>query len=319
MFDVVALGELLMDLTYQGKSEHDKDLFEANPGGAPANVVSCLSKLGRKTAFVGKVGNDYFGHRLRRVLEAMGVSTEGLVMDDKAPTSLAFVHLTRDGERSFSFYRTNGADTRLHPEELKPSLFNTRLFHFGSLSLTDEPARSATLHSLAEVRRRGALVSYDPNLRPLLWRDLREAKEQILGVMGQADIVKVSAEELEFLSGTSDVTLGSKGLFDKYRPKMLVVTLGDQGCYYRVASSEGQVSGFTVDAIDTTGAGDAFLGGLLFRLLESETPFDQWSRHQIVDAMCFANAVGALSTTKKGAIPALPTLESIMRLLGKRT
>jgi fructokinase len=315
MFDVVALGELLMDVTHIGQSQQKNDLFEANPGGAPANVVGCLAKLGLKVGFIGKVGNDHFGYRLKDALEGMGVCTKGLVMDQEARTTLAFVHLLANGERAFTFYRGYGADTLLRPDEIDPSMFNTRVVHFGSLSLTDEPARSATLYALHEARKRNVLVSYDPNLRPRLWRGLGEARQAILSVMDQADIVKVSEEELEFLTGIDDVVAGSRRMFSDYNLKMLLVTLGDRGCYFRTAGLEDHVPGFAVSTVDTTGAGDAFLGGILYGILSHRKRLQEWDREDVTAAVRFANAVGALSTTKNGAIPAMPSLEEIHRFL----
>src|SRR5690554_5897593 len=202
MYDVVALGELLIDFTPAGKSENGNPLFECNPGGAPANVLACLAQLGKKTAFVGKVGDDEFGRFLREVLVARGIATQGLILDAEESTTLAFVHLHANGDRSFSFYRKPGADTRLRPEEVDRSQLDAAIFHFGSLSLTHEPARSATLTALRWAKEKGMLISYDPNLRPPLWPSLEEAKRQILAVMDQADIVKISHEELEFLMGS---------------------------------------------------------------------------------------------------------------------
>lgn len=318
MYDVVALGELLIDFTPAGKSENENGLFECNPGGAPANVLACLAKLGKKTSFIGKVGDDEFGHFLRQVLTEKGISTEGLVMSTKVNTTLAFVHLQADGERSFSFYRNPGADTRLKPEEINETMFDTRIFHFGSLSLTNEPARSATIAALQFAKDKKLLVSYDPNLRPHLWPNLDEARTQILAVMDQADIVKISGEELEFLTGSKDIEHGSERLCQEYGLKMLLVTLGEDGCYYRAGDLYGQVPGFKVNTIDATGAGDAFLGGILFQVLQRAKKIEQWTAEEMAMSAKFANAIGALVTTRKGAIPAMPNLDEIEQLLAAR-
>ena len=319
MYDVVALGELLIDFTPEGKSENGNMLFERNPGGAPANVLACLAKLGKRTSFIGKVGEDEFGCFLRQVLIDMGIAVDGLVMDPEVNTTLAFVHLQADGERSFSFYRNPGADTRLKPEEIKEEMFDARIFHFGSLSLTDEPARSATITALKLAKDGKLLVSYDPNLRPHLWPNLDEAKTQILAVMDQADIVKISGEELEFLTGSQDIEQGSTRLCQEYGLRMLLVTLGKEGCYYRLGDLSGYVPGFRVNTIDATGAGDAFLGGMLFQVLQRGKEIDQWTAEEMAMSVRFANAIGALVTTRKGAIPAMPNLHEIEQLLASKS
>lgn len=318
MYDVVALGELLIDFTPEGKSENGNMLFERNPGGAPANVLACLAKLGKRTSFIGKVGEDEFGRFLRQVLIDKGIAVDGLAMDREVNTTLAFVHLQADGERSFSFYRNPGADTRLKPEEIKEEMFDARIFHFGSLSLTDEPARSATITALNMAKDTKLLVSYDPNLRPHLWPNLDEARTQILSVIDQADIVKVSGEELKFLTDSEDIKDGSERLYQEYGLRMLLVTLGKDGCYYRLGDFCGQVPGFKVNTIDTTGAGDAFLGGILFQIFQRENKIEHWTAEEIAMSVEFANAIGALVTTRKGAIPAMPNLAEIEQLLASR-
>lgn len=315
MFDVVALGELLIDFTPAGISENGNVLFERNPGGAPANVVACLATLGKRTGFVGKVGDDDFGRFLRQVLIDRGISTQGLLLDAEEQTTLAFVHLQPDGERSFSFYRRPGADTRLRPDEIPPEMLDTRIFHFGSLSLTAEPARSATKAALRLVRDKNILISYDPNLRPPLWQSLDEARGEMLDVMHMADLVKISLEELEFLTGSTDLEGASQSLQQDYDLKMLLVTLGKEGCYYRLGDLCGHVPGFKVQSIDATGAGDAFLGAILFQILKLDKDLTDWTGEDLIRSVRFANATGALATTKKGAIPAMPSLDEIEQLL----
>ncbi|MGI6148738.1 MAG: PfkB family carbohydrate kinase [Limnochordia bacterium] len=315
VYDVVALGELLIDFTPVGSSERGNPVFEANPGGAPTNVLACLAELGKGTGFIGKVGDDDFGRFLRQVLVDKGISTAGLVMDPAVPTTLAFVHLQPDGERSFSFYRNPGADTRLQPEELKEEMFSAQVFHFGSISLTHEPARSATLAALQLAQEKGMLISYDPNLRPPLWPDLDEARRQMLSVMGHVDIVKLSREELEFLTGSHDMESSSERLYRQYGLKLLLITLGKEGCFYRLGGLTGRVPGFNVKSIDATGAGDGFLGGILFQVLEQGTDLEKWTSDQISAAVRFANAVGALVTTQRGGIPAMPSLSAVRKLL----
>lgn len=315
MYDVVALGELLIDFTPLGESDRGYPVFECNPGGAPTNVLACLAKLGKRTAFIGKVGDDDFGRFLHTVLVERGISTKGLVFDSEVTTTLAFVHLQPDGERSFSFFRNPGADTRLQPEDVNEALFDAQIFHFGSLSLTHEPARSATLAGLELARRRNLLVSYDPNLRPLLWPNLEEARTRILSVMDQVDIVKLSREELEFLTGSNDLERSSDRFRQEYGIRMLLVTLGREGCWYRVGDLSGYIPGFEVNSIDTTGAGDAFLGGMLFQVLQRDKDLEEWTAEEMDESVTFANAVGALVTTRRGAIPAMPTLSEVQELL----
>ncbi|MGI6694292.1 MAG: PfkB family carbohydrate kinase [Limnochordia bacterium] len=317
MYDVVALGELLIDFTPAGKSENGNPLFECNPGGAPANVLACLAQLGKKTAFVGKVGDDEFGRFLREVLVARGIATQGLILDAEESTTLAFVHLHADGDRSFSFYRKPGADTRLRPEEVDRSQLDAAIFHFGSLSLTHEPARSATLTALRWAKEKGMLISYDPNLRPPLWPSLEEAKRQILAVMDQADIVKISHEELEFLMGSGDLAGASAQLCREFGLTLLLVTLGKDGCYFRAGELAGFVPGFKVQAVDTTGAGDAFLGGLLFEVLRRDKGPKEWTSEELAESVRFANAVGALAVTRKGGIPAMPSLAQVEEFMSR--
>lgn len=311
MLDVVALGEVLIDFTPAGTSPGGNALFECNPGGAPANVLACLANLGRKTAFIGKVGDDQFGVLLRRVLAEKGISTTGLVVDGEVNTTLAFVHLGEDGERFFSFYRKPGADTRLRPDEVEDAWLDAAVFHFGSLSLTHEPARSATLAALKKAQEKGMLISYDPNLRPPLWANLNEARRQMLAVMGQANLVKVSREELEFLTGQSDLQEGSAQLCQDYGLRLLLVTLGKDGCFFRRGDITGQVPGFKVKAVDTTGAGDAFLGGMLHEFLRRGKPLEEWGQEDLESSVRFANAIGALVVTRKGGIPAMPSLSEV--------
>lgn len=315
MFDVVALGELLIDFTPAGISEGGNVLFEQNPGGAPANVVACLAKLGRRTGFIGKVGDDDFGRFLRQVLIDRGISAKGLLLDAEEQTTLAFVHLQSDGERSFSFYRQPGADTMLRPEEIAQEMLDTRIFHFGSLSLTAEPARSATKAALRLARDKNTLISYDPNLRPLLWQSLDEARGEMLDVMHMADLVKISLEELEFLTGSTDLEGASQRLQQNYDLKMLLVTMGKEGCYYRLGDLCGHMPGFKVRSIDATGAGDAFLGAMLFQILRLDKDLTEWTAEDLIRSAQFSNATGALVTTRKGAIPAMPSLDEVEQLL----
>lgn len=316
MTDVTALGEILIDFTPAGITEQGYMLFQQNPGGAPANVLALLSKYGRSGALIGKVGCDVFGNYLRQVLEDNKIGVRGLVSTDEANTTLAFVHLHEDGERSFSFHRKPGADQQLQSSEVDYSLIEgSKIFHVGSLSLTDEPSRSATWAALKHARDHGVLISYDPNLRRLLWNDPSEAKRLILQGMDYADIVKISDEELQFLTNTEDLEAGSCQLVERYDISLLLISLGPEGCFYRRGPVTGRVPGFVVKVIDTTGAGDVFLGGWLYKYLTEGKSVDQLSIDELEAMLRFANAAGALTTTKKGAIPALPELEDVIRLV----
>lgn len=310
--DVTALGELLIDFTPAGTSEEGNAQFERNEGGAPANVLAVLSRFGRRTAFIGKVGKDGFGEYLRSVLTDNGIDDSGLVASDEATTTLAFVHLGEDGDRTFSFARKPGADQLLRADEVKLSLIEqSRVFHFGSLSLTDEPARSATWAALEHAKEHGVLISYDPNLREPLWPSLEEAKQWILKAMPYADLVKISEEELAFLTGQEDLAEGSRQLAEAYDLQVVLVTLGPGGSFYRRGSDTGLVEGIKVQAVDTTGAGDAFLGGWLYGYLQQGKSSNQLTIDELREITRLANVTGALTTTRKGAIPGLPTLQEV--------
>lgn len=315
MYDVVALGELLVDFTPAGVSESGSARFERNPGGAPANVLSAVTKLGGKGAFLGKVGNDQFGLFLKEVLDDHGIDTRGLKFSPEVNTTLAFVHLDKNGDRSFSFYRKPGADTTLSPEELELSLIaETKIFHFGSLSLTDEPAKSATKAALEYARKQGKLISYDPNYRPALWKSSGQAKEAMLSVLSYADIIKVSEEELPFLTGTDDLSAGSLRLVEG-GAKIVLVTLGPKGCYFRCASGSGLLNTYDTKVVDTTGAGDCFFGAMLRQLSRYAGTLDSIPAEELGAMVDFANAAGALCASRKGAISSMPTAQEIERCM----
>lgn len=312
MYDIVALGELLIDFTPAEKPEKGNPLFEMNPGGAPANVLAAAVKLGKRCAFIGKVGNDAFGRFSNRVLMDIGVDTRGLLFSEGINTTLAFVHLDDKGDRSFSFYRNPGADMMLAREEIDFTIIdNCSIFHFGSVSLTSEPCRSATLSAVKHARKKGLTISYDPNLRPALWESLALAKEMIIQGLEYADILKISEEELLFITSMDDLEEGSKYLSDKYDICLIMVTLGAKGCFYRFGCNTGILPTYDVKTIDTTGAGDAFLGGILYKILDSAKGLKDLSVSEIEHCIDFANAVGSLATTQKGAIPAMPALEDV--------
>ena len=316
MVDVIAFGELLIDFTSHGFSENGTPLFEQNPGGAPANVLVSLSKLGKKTAFLGMVGSDQFGLFLKNVLNENNVNTEGLKFSETVNTTLAFVHLKKGGERVFSFYRNPGADTMLTKEDLNFELIkSSKIFHFGSLSLTNEPSRSTTIAAVNYAKENGLIISYDPNLRPLLWSSLERAKQQIISCLKFADILKISEEEFHFITGIDDLDIGADILFNQ-GISIILITLGEEGCYYRYKGGSGIVKGYKVNSIDTTGAGDGFLGGILYNFCNKTLEqIKDINKERFEGIIKMGNAVGALVTTKKGAIPSMPILDEINDLL----
>lgn len=312
MIDVTALGELLIDFTCLTTDETGYPTMAAHPGGAPANFLAALAGFGAKTALVGKVGADAFGKLLVRSLEQAGIETRGLVQSSGVFTTLAFVTLDESGDREFSFARKPGADTRLTFDELDLGLIDgARVFHFGSLSLTDEPARTTTRRAVAYARERGKLVTYDPNLRKPLWKDLAEAREQLLWGLGQADVVKISDEEVEFLFGLSPEE-GAERILDEYGVKLVFVTCGAEGCAYRNRNASGRVPGLSgLTVTDTTGAGDIFGGSAVWALLQAGKAPEKLGRGELERITAFACASAGLSTTRAGGISSLFSLEEI--------
>lgn len=322
MPDVICLGEALIDFIpfESGCPLEDVTAFRKAPGGAPANVAAGLAKLGNPSAFIGKVGDDPFGHFLANTFERNGVDISGMRFDRSALTGLAFVSLSAAGVPEFMFYRNPSADMLLIPEEISPPFIKSaRAFHYGSITLISEPSKSATETAIRYALDGRLLVSYDPNLRKPLWPNLDQAKKQMLEAMVWPHFVKVSEEELEFLSDTSDLSDGSDRLFAAYpNIRLIAVTLGAQGCYFRTAQIDGSVPAFSVEVVDTTGAGDGFVAGVLSCLLDlAASPEDiaALSEDDLVRTFRFANAVAGLTTTKPGAITALPSRDDVDRLL----
>ena len=315
-FDVVALGELLVDFTDNGLSEQGNTLFEANPGGAPCNVLAMLKKLGRSCAFVGKVGDDLFGRRLRAVAEEAGICMNYLAVDREARTTLAFVEKLPNGDRDFSFYRNPGADMMLAEEDLPLEvLADCRVFHFGTLSMTHEGVRRATCKAIDCARAGGALISFDPNLRPPLWDSLEEAREQISYGLSRCDVLKIADNELEFMTGETDFDKGAAILRGWYpNIRLLNVTAGPEGSYsyyddVRVFRPALKLGG----AIETTGAGDTFCACVLNFVLERG--LEGLTEKDLGDMLSFANAAAYLVTTRKGAIRSMPEREQVEALL----
>ncbi|MGL5693719.1 MAG: carbohydrate kinase family protein [Peptostreptococcaceae bacterium] len=314
MNDVVALGELLIDFTPHGISEQGNNTLEVNPGGAPCNVLSILNKLGCKTEFIGKVGNDGFGRLLEQTLIDEGIGTDGLILSNEYNTTAAFVHLDENGDRSFSFYRNIGADTMLSEDEVSEELIkNSKVFHFGTLSLTHELARKATKKAVKIAKENNLLVSFDPNYRPLLWDSEERAKEAIIYGLENCDIVKISDNELEFVTGISDINEGIIKLKDTYDIKLILVTLGDKGSMYSYDGCIGYRSGFKAEALDTTGAGDSFCGAMIYKILDKG--IDNISIEYLDEALDFANAAASIVITKKGALKSMPNEQDINEVL----
>ncbi len=315
-FDIEALGECLIDCVPEGVNELGVPLFGANPGGAPANLLAMFSRLGGKTAFIGKVGDDGFGSALRRNLDDAGIESSSLLTDKRYNTTLAMVQLDSNGDRSFSFYRKGCADVMLQFEEIDKSVLEgCSVFHFGSVSLTDEPARTATLKAAEYAKQNGAIISYDPNFRPLLWDDTEEAEAFMKKGALLADIIKVSDDELKLITGETDYLLGAEMLIAG-GASLVFVTLGESGAFYCNKNASGLLETYDVRVVDTTGSGDAFFGAVLWKLKgKSLSEIIVLSKSELEDITDFGNAAGSLTATKKGAIPAMPALSEIEKLL----
>ncbi|KAL5055759.1 hypothetical protein RYX36_036442 [Vicia faba] len=315
---IVSFGEMLIDFvpTVSGVSLAEAPGFLKAPGGAPANVAIAVSRLGGKSAFVGKLGDDEFGHMLAGILKENNVRADGINFDKGARTALAFVTLRADGEREFMFYRNPSADMLLTPEDLNLELIRSaKVFHYGSISLIVEPCRSAHLKAMEVAKEAGCLLSYDPNLRLPLWPSPEEARKQILSIWDKADLIKVSDVELEFLTGSDKIDNASALSLWHPNLKLLLVTLGENGSRYYSKNFNGSVDAFHVNTVDTTGAGDSFVGALLGKIVDDQSILEDEAR--LREVLKFANACGAITTTKKGAIPALPTEADVLSLIKK--
>lgn len=317
-YDVVALGELLIDFTENGLSGQGNPLLEANPGGAPCNVLAMLNKLGKKTAFIGKVGNDQFGKMLKEVVEKSGTDVSALAMDDQVHTTLAFVHTFPDGDREFSFYRNPGADMMLTKEEVDPELIKkARIFHFGTLSSTHAGVREATRYAIDMAKENGLLVSFDPNLREPLWDSLDQAKEEILYGMSKCDILKISDNEMEFMTGTTDYNKGVEMLREQFDIPLICVTLGKEGSRAFYKDMIVEAAPFVrEDTIETTGAGDTFEACTLNYILEHG--LEDLTEENLKEMLTFANAGASIITTRKGALKVMPKKEEIEKVIRER-
>ncbi len=314
-FDVTALGELLVDFTENGISAQGNTLLEANPGGAPCNVLAMLKNLGKKTAFIGKIGNDALGKMLKKTVEDQGICIDNLVEDEEIHTTLAFVHSDKDGDRSFSFYRNPGADLMLQWEEINVDfLVNTKIFHFGTLSMTEEEIKNVTKKAVQKAKENGVLISFDPNFRPPLWKDMEDARQQTWYGIGQCDILKISDDEILFLTGTKDIDEGIARIREKSHAKLICATMGKNGSkvYYKGKTVFGRPF-LRKDTIETTGAGDTFMACVLNTVLEKG--LEQLTQESLTEMLLFANAASSIITTRKGALKVMPQRQEILDCL----
>ena len=314
-YDITALGELLIDFTENGKSSQGNPLFEANPGGAPCNVLAMLAKLGHKTAFIGKVGNEFFGEQLRAAIKEAGIDDTGLCTDEKIHTTLAMVHTYPDGDRDFSFYRNPGADMMLNKTEIREDILKeTGIFHFGTLSMTHEGVREATKAAIHIAEEAGAVISFDPNLRPPLWESLDEAREQVLYGLSHCQILKISDNEIQWLTGEEDYTAGVNWILERYQIPLILVSMGKEGsrAYYNGMMVE--VKPFLQEnTIETTGAGDTFCGCVLHYVCEHG--INGLNEENLAEMLTFANAAASIITTRKGALRVMPEEKEIKLLI----
>lgn len=318
-YHVTALGELLIDFTENGLSNQGNYLMEANPGGAPCNVLAMLQKMGKKTAFIGKVGNDFLGKHLKRVVEEVGIDTRNLKLDEDVHTTLAFVHTYADGDRDFSFYRNPGADMNLRSDEIDAELIaQSEVFHFGSLSLTHPGVREATKKALQVAKDNGCLITYDPNLRPPLWKTLDEAKEQIGFGMQWCDVMKISDNEIQWFTGLEDFDEGIQVLQETYHIPLILLSMGKEGsrAYYRGMKVEAKPF-LQKNTIETTGAGDTFCACVINYVLEHG--LQNLTEENLREMLTFANAAAALITTRKGALRVMPEKADVEAMLAENS
>ena len=312
MYDVIALGELLIDFASKSVDGAGYPTMAANPGGAPGNFLAALNAYGKKTAFLGKVGDDAFGHLLLGTMNQAGIETKGIIVDPTVFTTLAFVTFDETGDRSFSFARKPGADTQLTWEEVDKTMIDeARVFHFGTLSLTGEPARTTTQKAVAYAKAQGKLITCDPNLRKPLWATMEEAKEQILWSLQQADVVKISDDEVDFLWGCTPEE-GADKLLKEYGVSLAMVTLGPKGCYLKTANAVCTVPGPKVSPVDTTGAGDIFGGSAVSRLLDLGKDIAGLTAEDLAFIGSFATTAASLSTEFVGGIPSIRDEKTVL-------
>lgn len=316
-YDVTALGELLIDFTENGTSAQGNPIMEANPGGAPCNVLAMLERLGKKTAFIGKVGKDMFGNQLKAAVEEVGIDTRALIMDEEVHTTLAFVHTYPDGDRDFSFYRNPGADMMLTMDEVPDDLIrDSRIFHFGTLSSTHEGVREATRHAIEVAKEAGCIITFDPNLRPPLWKSLEDARVEIEYGLTKCDVLKISDNEVEFLFDTTDYDKGAALIEEKYHIPLVLITMGKDGSRAYYNGRRVECAPFLQEhTIETTGAGDTFCASILNYVLEHG--LEDLSDENLMEMLTFANAGASLITTRKGALRVMPTREEVEEFIAE--
>ena len=316
-YDVTALGELLIDFTENGTSAQGNPIMEANPGGAPCNVLAMLERLGKKTAFIGKVGKDMFGNQLKAAVEEVGIDTRALIMDEEVHTTLAFVHTYPDGDRDFSFYRNPGADMMLTMDEVPDDLIrDSRIFHFGTLSSTHEGVREATRHAIEVAKEAGCIITFDPNLRPPLWKSLEDARVEIEYGLTKCDVLKISDNEVEFLFDTTDYDKGAALIEEKYHIPLVLITMGKDGSRAYYNGRRVECAPFLQEhTIETTGAGDTFCASILNYVLDHGLEY--LTDENLMEMLTFANAGASLITTRKGALRVMPTREEVEEFIAK--
>ena len=315
--DITVLGEILIDFTYQGVSRFNQKLFAQNAGGAPANAAVAISKLGKKTAFIGKAGNDMHGHFLKETLEKENVNTENFILDDRYFTTLAFVDINEKGERTFSFSRKFSADIMLDKNDIKDEfLISSKILHIGSLSLTDEPSKEATYYAVKKAKENGAIISYDPNYRASLWENEYEAKMAMRSMIEYADVMKISDEETELLTDFAEPEKAGEFLV-KNGVKIAVITLDAEGACVCTKEGSVRVKGYKSNVVDTTGAGDSFWGGFLYKLSESNKNPLEVTLEEASSFAKFGNALASLCVEGFGAIPSMPTMEYVINRMSK--
>lgn len=316
-YDVTSLGELLIDFTENGTSAQGNPIMEANPGGAPCNVLAMLERLGKKTAFIGKVGKDMFGNQLKAAVEEVGIDTRALIMDEEVHTTLAFVHTYPDGDRDFSFYRNPGADMMLTKDEVPDDLIrDSRIFHFGTLSSTHEGVREATRHAIEVAKEAGCIITFDPNLRPPLWKSLEDARVEIEYGLTKCDVLKISDNEVEFLFDTTDYDKGAALIEEKYHIPLVLITMGKDGSRAYYNGRRVECAPFLQEhTIETTGAGDTFCASILNYVLDHG--LEDLTDENLMEMLTFANAGASLITTRKGALRVMPTREEVEEFIAK--
>lgn len=316
-YDVTALGELLIDFTENGTSAQGNPIMEANPGGAPCNVLAMLERLGKKTAFIGKVGKDMFGNQLKAAVEEVGIDTRALIMDEEVHTTLAFVHTYPDGDRDFSFYRNPGADMMLTKDEVPDDLIrDSRIFHFGTLSSTHEGVREATRHAIEVAKEAGCIITFDPNLRPPLWKSLEDARVEIEYGLTKCDVLKISDNEVEFLFDTTDYDKGAALIEEKYHIPLVLITMGKDGSRAYYNGRRVECAPFLQEhTIETTGAGDTFCASILNYVLDHG--LEDLTDENLMEMLTFANAGASLITTRKGALRVMPTREEVEEFIAE--